>query len=377
MSNIIFVTDYLTLSSGGVRFLVDVLTRLTNSFEIKIISGITGDDINVDWLQRKNIEVINLHTYKPHLLPFSQPMNVLKFLVKSSAKLSKISDSDKIILHFNNHFPCLLSFNVRISNKKIPIICSLHHLENTSSLPTLVSRIGKVFIQDVAEINGPYTLIHTVSNFIKKEIEKTSIINTKKIIVIPPGIELEKYLGVSKKTEKNEFVMIGRLEPRKHYDHAIFAIKYATRYNPDIKLYIIGDGPLRSTLTELIKRLSLEKNISLLGKVDEETKLYYLSRAQALIHLGYPEGFGIALIEAFATGTPVITYDIPPLNEVVKNEITGVLIKKDDIVQLGKLIAKFDSSKYKATSLRERAKQYDINLIANKFKILYKILLKS
>jgi len=376
MSKIIFITDYLTSASGGVRFLVDVLTKLSNKFEVKIITGITDYDINIHWLQEKNIEIINLHTYEQRLLPFSQPINVLKFLVKTSTKINKILNDKELVLHFNNHFPCLLAFKVRTSGNTIPLICSLHHLEDISSLPTLVSKIGKRFVQDLAEVNGPYDLIHTVSNFVKREIEKISLINKKKIIVIPPGIELEKYLNISKKAENNEFIMIGRLEPRKHYDHAIFAIKYATRRNPDIKLYIIGDGPLRSTLAGLIRRLSLEKNVFLLGKVNEEVKHSLLSRAQALIHLGYPEGFGIVLIEALATGTPVITYDVAPLNEIILHGKTGYLVEKDNIIELAKIITNFDINKFDSNILRGVAKKYDINVVANMFEKLYESLLR-
>jgi len=376
MTGIVYIVDYLSFATGGPRFLVDVLTRLANEFEIKIITGNIDDYTNVYVLHKKNIDVINLRTYRQSIYPSLQPVSALKFLAKSSRIVSKILHSKEYILHLNSHLPCLLAYRIRISNSKVPIICSLHHLEDVSSLPALLLKVGKVFVQDLAEVNGPYDLIHTVSHFSKRKIEKISLVNKKKIVVIPPGIELKKYLSVSKKVEGNEFVMIGRLEPRKHYHHAIFAVKYAMRYNPDIKLYIIGDGPLRSAIAGLIKRLSLEKNVFLLGKVDEETKLSLLSRAQALIHLGYPEGFGIVLVEALATGTPVITYDVAPLNEIVLHGKTGYLVRKDNIIELVKVITSFDISIFDSNILRGVAKKYDINVIANMFEKLYVSLLR-
>jgi len=371
MAGILYVVDDLSFTTGGPRFLVDVLTRLANEFEIKIITGNIDSYANIHMLQKKNIDIINLRIYRQSVYPSSQPINALKFLTKSLKIINKIIHSKKYILHLNSHIPCLLAYQIRISNNRVPIICSLHHLEDISSLSAILPKVGKVFVQDLAEVNGPYDLIHTVSNFSKREIERISIVNKERIVVIPPGIELKKYLSVSKKVEGSEFVMIGRLEPRKHYHHAIFAVKYATKYNKDIKLYIIGDGPLRDIITKLIKRLSLEKNVHLLGRVDEETKLYLLSRAQALIHLGYPEGFGIVVIEALATGTPVIAFDIPPLNEIIKEGVTGVLVKKDDALSLGKVIANFDKFTFDTNILRKSVRKYDINIVANKFKKIY------
>jgi len=371
VTGIIYITDYLSFATGGPRFLVDVLTRLTNKFDIKIIIGNIDNYTTVYMLQKKNIDIINLGTYKQSIYPSLQPISALKFLVKSLEIVNKITCNKKYILHLNSHIPCLLAYRVRISNGGIPIICSLHHLEDTSSLPAILPKIGKVFVQDLAEVNGPYDLIHTVSNFSKKEIEKASLVNKKKIVVIPPGVELEKYLNIPRKAKKNYFVMIGRLESRKHYDHAIFAVKYATKYNPEIKLYIIGDGPLRSAIAKLTKRLSLEKNVFLLGKVDEETKLRLLSHAQALIHLGYPEGFGIVVVEALATGVPVLAYDVPPLNEVVKHGITGLLVERDNIKQLAKIILEFHKYEFDEKILRLVAKRYDIDVISTLFLKVY------
>jgi len=377
MAGIVYITDYLSFASGGTRFLVDVLTRLADKFKIKIITGSVDNYTTVQMLQEKNIDVIDLRTYRQSIYPSSQPISALKFLAKSLRTINKIIYGEEYILHLNNHIPCLLAYQVRVFNSNVPIICSLFHLEDISSLLAILPKLGKAFVQDLAEVNGPYDLIHTVSNFSKREIERISLVNKRKIVVIPPGIELEKYLSVSKKVEGNEFVMIGRLEPRKHYDYAIFAVKYATKYNKDIKLYIIGDGPLRDTMAKLIKRLSLEKNVHLLGRVDEETKLRLLSRAQALIHLGYPEGFGIVVIEALATGTPVIAFDVPPINEIVIDGVNGILVEKDNVVRLAKTILEFDKvSTFDVSTIKSTVKKYDIKLIVDKFDDLYKSLLR-
>jgi len=192
--------------------------------------------------------------------------------------------------------------------------------------------------------------------------------------VIPPGIEIEKYMSIPRRIEEDLFVMMVRLERRKHCEHAIAAFKVVTRRNPNVRLFIIGDGPMKPYLMQLIKRLSLEKNVHLLGVVDEETKLDFLSRAQALIHLGYPEGFGIAILEALASGVPVIAYDVPPINEIIKNNITGVLIKKDNLIELAEAILNTDKFGFDSKILRNATRKYDISITTRQFDALYKYL---
>jgi len=205
--------------------------------------------------------------------------------------------------------------------------------------------------------------------------------NRNDVVIIPPGIDVKKYLSVTKEPEENLFLMVGILEKIKHYDHAIMAFKIVTRYRPEAKLFIVGDGSLKQYLTQLIRSLSLEKNVLPLGSVDEKTKLDLLSKAQALIHLGRPEGFGIVLIEALATDTSIIAYDVPPLNELVKSGVSGVLVEieniKDNIIELAKSIISINKYDFDFKALKHSVKKYDIEIVTKKFEDLYIRLIAS
>ena len=60
-----------------------------------------------------------------------------------------------------------------------------------------------------------------------------------------------------KEPEENLFLMIGILEKIKHYDHVIMAFKIVTRYRPEAKLFIIGDGSLKQYLTQLLSLIHI------------------------------------------------------------------------------------------------------------------------
>ncbi|RLF17429.1 MAG: hypothetical protein DRZ82_09815 [Thermoprotei archaeon] len=370
MITLISVMDYLSMKTGGTRFLMSIFSKLLKTKKFRVIL-VVGQVIDKPSLIDENLEIINLNVYSKYKLPHEQPLNAIKFMSKLRFIIKQLIDYEHSILHTNSHLPNLLPLLTRVD---IPMVCSIHHLESLQYTHTFIGKLGIAILQDFLELNVKCNIIHVPSNHTRSLIQQKSIINRHNIVVIPPGIDTRKYFAIPRKPSNGLFVMIGRLERRKHYDHAITAFKIVARHRPHYKLAIIGDGPLKHELVRLIRRYGLERNAFLLGSVDEETKLELLSRAEALIHLGYPEGFGIVILEALASGTPVIAYDVPPINEIVKNGVTGILIEKDNIIELARAIMSINRYDFDLKMLRHSAKRYDIKIIAKKFETVYRSL---
>jgi len=369
---IIFVTDYITKVTGGIRFLTDVLMLLarTRHFEVFIITG-SSDEYSKYISSIPNLHLIDLNTYYKDRLPHQQIANIGRFIERARSVVKKLMDCESI-LHTNNHIPNFIPF---LMNTKTPIVCSIHHLEQPSGTYSFLAKFGSIFIQDL-EVNTRSSIIHVPSRYVKEIVQYKTIINKNKVIVIPPGIDLQQYLNVKKNVEDGLFLMIGRLTKRKHYDHVVAAFNIVKKYRPEAKLVIIGEGPQRKEIEAMIKRHNLDSSIKLLGKVSEKEKINLLARSEALIHLGYPEGFGIVIIEALASGTPVIAYDVPPINEIVVHHKTGVLVKKDSVTGLARAIIDIDRYNFHPDKLRRIAERYDIYIVARKFEKLYKYLVE-
>jgi glycosyltransferase involved in cell wall biosynthesis len=339
------------------------------NYNVTLITGAADNGFHETYDDVFNI--IDLRIYDRGKLPHQQPSKVPVFLSRARRVITKMKTAE--ILHFNNHIPNILPYFLVSS---IPKICTIYHLENFSDLDGFLPRILLPVVQDSLETNSPCTLVHVTSRYTARCVARYRILARKRIVVIPCGIDISKYLLVKRKPEPGTFLMIGRLESRKHYEHAILAVKLAKKLRKDLKLYIVGDGPLRSLLESKTKTENLDSTVRFLGNVTEQEKLELLSCAEALIHLGYPEGFGIAIIEALATGTPVIAYDLPPINEIIKNNIHGVFINKDNIIQLVKILIHFNSEDYSEVSLRAKAMEYDLGKVVKSFHQLYNSLLK-
>ena len=137
MIKILFIVDYLTMNTGGPRFLIDVFRRLSMSdYKIHIITGAIDYTALYILKSRSNVDIINLNIFNTKALPSEQPINVIKFLHKAFNIVNSITKRSHIdIIHLNSHFPNLLSYAIKLN---VPIICSIHHLEETIQFLSLI-----------------------------------------------------------------------------------------------------------------------------------------------------------------------------------------------------------------------------------------------
>lgn len=103
----------------------------------------------------------------------------------------------------------------------------------------------------------------------------------------------------------------------------------------DWTLWICGDGESRPQVESQIAGCGLENRIKLLGHVTHSRVLEIVASARALVQSNIgPEAFGLSVAEASALGIPVVAFDIPGINEVVKDSENGLLVPSNDTSRL-------------------------------------------
>ena len=122
-----------------------------------------------------------------------------------------------------------------------------------------------------------------------------------------------------------KFISVGSLKHQKHFDLAIKVLSHLK--DIDWHYEIIGEGPLRLKLEQLIVSLGLEDKVTLFGWSSKLEEKYYNADIQ-LIPSRF-EGFGLIAIEGMSTGLPVIASDIPGINEVVSSSVDSCFLVKD------------------------------------------------
>jgi glycosyltransferase involved in cell wall biosynthesis len=143
--------------------------------------------------------------------------------------------------------------------------------------------------------------IHTTNRLLSAGVEKS-------IQTIPLGVDLESVYTAEPNDTPCDVIFVGRLLSHKNADLLVKAIAQVKRTMPEICCKIIGTGPEKVHIEQLIKEFHLEKNVCMIDGVKESTALYGMMKASKMLVLpSVREGFGLIVIEANAAGIPVIT----------------------------------------------------------------------
>jgi glycosyltransferase involved in cell wall biosynthesis len=134
--------------------------------------------------------------------------------------------------------------------------------------------------------------------------------------------------------EREYALFIGRLSPEK----GIMTMLDAWKNHPNIPLKIIGEGPERPQIEEKIRRYQLNQ-VELLGYVPLIEVFEALKKAKFLVMPSvWYETFGRVIIEAYATGTPVIASRLGALKEIIIEKKIGLLFTPGDALDLSKQV---------------------------------------
>lgn len=170
-------------------------------------------------------------------------------------------------------------------------------------------------------------------------------------------------------TAKEEFCLyVGRLSEEKGLEVLIKAFEKTERI-----LYVIGTGPLESTIKKAVK---INKNIHYLGYQNKDAVISAMKRAKAVIvpSLCY-ETFGMTIVEAFSVGTPVICSDIGAMAEIVQDHTNGLHFQRGNFKDLKEKIDWLYNHKSEHESFcAEARKEFELKYTADKnYKMLIDI----
>jgi glycosyltransferase involved in cell wall biosynthesis len=159
-----------------------------------------------------------------------------------------------------------------------------------------------------------------------------------KIRVIPNGVDMERFEPMDRSEARRSLgipitsavlVSVGSLVPAKRHELLIEAVAQLAKQVPELKAYIIGDGPLRSQLEALRRSTHTEERVSLLGE-RPNTELYrWFSAADVSCLVSAREGWPNVLMESLACGTPVVATRVGGIPEIIASPDLGTLVAEN------------------------------------------------
>ena len=209
-------------------------------------------------------------------------------------------------------------------------------------------------------------------------------LNPEKLEVIPFGVDTDFFRPIDVPKDENMFQMlsVGYLIERKGHEYLIKAMEEILKERNDVRLKIVGSGPLEGKLKKIITDLRLDEYVEIIQNVSDEEllKLYNSSDLFVLPSVvdsqGNTEGLGVVLLEAMACGLPVIGSDVGGIPDIIKDGETGLLVGEKNVEGLSKKIFQVIEGKSLTNNMADSGcimvkKRFSWNIIAKRYIEIY------
>jgi glycosyltransferase involved in cell wall biosynthesis len=143
--------------------------------------------------------------------------------------------------------------------------------------------------------------------------------------VLPLGVDLTKFTVGNKVAARQTLglrqdasygMYVGRLVPSKGVLNLVSSVSLICRTLPDFHLVIVGEGPMRRSLIDLVAKLGIQSNVTFAGQVDQSAMPTFYNAADLLIHPSLRDLAPMVVLESLACGTPVIASPVGYIPEV-------------------------------------------------------------
>lgn len=333
---------------GAEKVVFDLSLELNKRQYENFVVGISGKDFLAKMFVESGIKVEVLRTNK----------NVFSF-IKGLLFLNKFIKENKVgVIHAHLVHALIMAVCVKFFQPNIKIVFTSHSFNLGSKLRKSIIMILKPFR-------------NTDIIFSKKMRDK---IYKKNAVVIPNGINASLYNLNIEKNQTFTFLVIGRIEAVKNHR---FLVDVVTQLKNefDFEIHIVGEGKLKEEFVNYIKETKNEENFKFLGYRKDVNIICNQSHVFLLTSLW--EGLPISLLEAGASGMPVISTPVGSVPELIDKE-TGYIATLDEFADKMRLVYNnYSEALIKGKCLKNRIQMdYDLSSIVEQHIKIYDELTK-
>ena len=150
-------------------------------------------------------------------------------------------------------------------------------------------------------------------------------VRASRVVRIPNGIDLDRFHPASSARPPRHIVSVARFRQEKALDILLDAMALLVRDNPHLTLTLVGDGPMAPDLAIRVTALGLDHHVSMPGHIENVAET--LRSADIFALPSRSEAFPNAVLEAMATGLPVVASRVGGIPELVDHGRTGLLVR--------------------------------------------------
>jgi len=217
------------------------------------------------------------------------------------------------------------------------------------------------------------TRVIAVSTAVAKELRSQKIVGDSQIAVVPNGIEVDRFARARAHFDRAQFLRgmglppdcllvgsVGELRTLKRHDDFIRAAAMIVGKFPETQFVLAGldtsaSGEVRKQLQKLVVELGLRDCFYFLGWLDDAEKL--LCALDVFVSASETESFGLAIVEAMATGTAVVATETEGAQEVIEDQKTGVLAPIGNVAGIAEKVCALLADDEKRREIGANAKE--------------------
>jgi glycosyltransferase involved in cell wall biosynthesis len=298
------------------------------------------------------------------------------------ATLAKTVDEADVILA-RNVFPCGHGGIMLQKLKEIPSVLMIqgeNDLFNFDDAHWTVDRLRPVVIKKSRRIIAQTGYQR---EFLEQEFGVSSL-------VLPNGVDAESFKPVPKDEARSDLgldpstryiISVGAFLPFKGYEDLIRAFAHVHESIPESRLLLLGDGPQRKQLWRVARDLDIRDHVQFEGWVPFEKMPQYLSASEIFVHPSSSEGFPNVVLEAMASGLPVVMTNVVGLNAYFEDGRNCYFVPPKDEKALEEKILLLLRDEALAEEIGARnlelAKEYDWSVFAEKLEAILEGILQS
>lgn len=332
----------------------------------------------------------NIRRFKGYVLTDKKMKNLKKFPYspiyhmkkKNVTKLLKKKKTSLIHAYFGSGAIRILPYKKKT---KIPLVTSFHGVDVSARLKK------KGYKKKLRQVFKHSSRVFAVSSYMKRRLVRLGC-PKKKIRVIRTGIDLRKFpyhpTKAPKKKQVIRILSVGRLVEKKGMDVLIKAFAKVHKKYPRTRLTIIGKGNKKKQLQKLIRRHSLRKVVKLKGERSHPEVRKAMRKAHLFVLASRTaknrdqEGIPNALVEAMATGVPVVATTHSGIPELIQHKKSGLLAREGSVSALAKQMKKMIGMKKRWPRMQRMArkkveKEYNICRQIRKAEKIYASVIKK
>lgn len=266
---------------------------------------------------------------------------------------SAMRQHDIQVVHAHQYTPFFYSaIAARVSGRRPRVIFTEHGRHYPDIVSARRRVINNVVLARFADD------ITAVCDFSARALSEKDGFPKARITVVPNGIELDRYeptdraalrrtLGLD--PSRRYVTIVARFHPVKDHATLIRAFHRVASEFADVDLLLVGDGPLRPALEAQIGQAGLDERVRLLGVRQDVADILRASNVFVLSSVS--EAASITLLEAMASGLPVVVTDVGGNPELVRSDIDGLLVPRGDDARMAQALARLLHDRNLAASM--------------------------